>query len=313
VGALGPASAFAARPVKGARYADTDFAFSADLRVSQDGRSLSSRRSAVSNSSDWQCPGLDFHVGSPMRPVRISQSGRFELVRRRGRFALLLSGRFQTKNRLKISFRYRREPARKSHPCDDSGRVTLTPRRVYPIPFHNCRTHKAKTVLSSATGRVFWQSLWDDRDGWTTVAYACLFSANRRFKLGQDEDDDSDLGPFRLVGPYVAYHGAYCSMGCGFDLRVLDLRDGTILRKLPESSSTPLGAVTDLELKDNGSIAWISRPAPYSTETAPSVSAYDSLGLRQLDVGDIELHSLELDGSTLSWTKEGVLQSATLN
>jgi hypothetical protein len=27
-----------------------------------------------------------------------------------------------------------------------------------------------------------------------TVAFACLFSVNKRFKLGQGEDDDSDLG-----------------------------------------------------------------------------------------------------------------------
>lgn len=73
-----------------------------------------------------------------------------------------------------------------------------------------------------------------------------------------------------------------------------------------------IGRVTNLELSDNGSIAWIAYPAPYSSETTPTVSAYDSLGRRRLDSGNIALESLTLDGSTLSWVKDGAIQSAPL-
>jgi hypothetical protein len=66
-----------------------------------------------------------------------------------------------------------------------------------------------------------------------------------------------------------------------------------------------------LELKDNGSIGWINLAPPY-TVAPPSVSAYDSLGRRLLDSGNIALESLTLSGSTLSWVKDGVPQSATL-
>jgi hypothetical protein len=203
--------------------------------------------------------------------------------------------------------------AQESPPCDDSGRASLSPRRDAAPTFRSCRTHRAKTVLSAPTGRVFWEPRWDDSDGWTTVAFACLFSVNKRFKLGQDEDDDSDLGPFRLVGPYVAYHGAYCPMGCGFDLTVLDLRDGRRVREVPGASPGSIGRVKDLELHQNGSIAWISTAPPYSSERTPSVSSYDTFGRRRLDTSNIALDSLELSGSTLSWAMDGVAYSATLD
>jgi hypothetical protein len=72
------ASAPAARPVGGASYVDTDYAFWTALRVSKSGRWFNPRRSSVENLSTWQCPGLDFHLGTSRRPVRIRPGGRFE-------------------------------------------------------------------------------------------------------------------------------------------------------------------------------------------------------------------------------------------
>jgi hypothetical protein len=289
--------------------------FGVNLGVSKGGGWLSPRRSYVEiGGADWDCSGLTFHLGRGGHPVRIRPDGRFRYVRTRDRFELRVFGRFTTRNLATVSFRYLRQPRRPAHPCDDSGRFTVSPRRAYDIPFHDCLTHHAKTVLSAPTGRVFWQPLWDERDGWTTTAYACLFSVNKRFKLDQDQDDDSDLDLFRLVGPYVAYQQAACSMGCGFSLHVRDLRDGSELRTVPTPFHIEefIGRVTSLELKDNGSIGWINLPPPY-TIAPPSVSAYDSLGRRLLDSGNIALDSLTLSGSTLSWIKDGLARSATLD
>ena len=71
--------------------------------------------------------------------------------------------------------------------------------------------------------------------------------------------------------------------------------------------------MTDLELKDNASVAWIARAAPYASDRNPSPWAYDNAGKRRLDTGAIELTSLELSGSTLTWVKEGLPRSATLD
>ena len=51
----------------------------------------------------------------------------------------------------------------------------------------------------------------------------------------------------------------------------------------------------------------------YITQTV-EVAAVDASGRRLLDSGsDVDPESLALDGSTLSWLKAGVTQSATLN
>jgi hypothetical protein len=306
--ALAPAPAMAARPEPGARYADTDYAFWVDLRVSQNGRFLVPR-SRAENLSSWTCPGLDFRFG---RRVRIRPDGRFEYRRRRGRFLLTVSGRFRTRELARITMRYRRAPVRRGRDCDDSGRVSLAPRRVAPLRVSDCRTHAARTLLLTPAGRVFWHDTWLGRDGWGVVAYGCLFSLNRPFALGQDNDDDNDLDRFRLVEPFVAYEHSECPMGCVFSLHVQDLRDGRV-RHLPREPGDAFGQVTDIVLRENGSVAWIARPSQYFGLREPAVRADDGQASRLLDTGNIELDSLELNGSTLTWTRDAAPQSATLD
>ena len=69
------------------------------------------------------------------------------------------------------------------------------------------------------------------------------------------------------------------------------------------------GSVTDLELKPNGSFAWIAELGKSVT-----VSADDSAGTRRLDRGrGIARRSLALSGSALTWRKDGVTHSAVLD
>ena len=168
------------------------------------------------------------------------------------------------------------------------------------------------TVLRTSAGRVFWQRQWGNpiADGWMTVAYACLFSVNQRFRLHPDEAD-SDLDHFRLVGPYLAYAWHPCAEGCiREDLEVRDLRSGGLVRTGPTSLGGHDGGIADLELKENASAAVIAYS--YPPDRAREVWAYDTLGARQLDRGNISPQSLVLAGSTLSWVKNGVVRSATL-
>jgi hypothetical protein len=318
---VSPDWASAARPVKGALYAEgtSGAPQGAYLRVSKSGRSLSPRRSMldVSYVTARPCGGGSsiIRLGSRRRPVRITRSGRFRFVLRRGHYVFRLRGHFTTKNTVKLRFRFRREPRRaRPRACDDTGPLSLVAKRVRRIPFRDCRTHRATTVLSAPTGRVFWQQEWG-QEGWMTFAYACLYSANQRFKLHQDQDDDSDLANFRLVGPYLAYSWHPCGgVGCISDVvEVRDLRDGSMLRRVGGyGSGGHSGSVSDLELKQNGSVAVIGIIYPYSEPPAYEVWAYDTLGWRRLDRGNISQESLGLDGSTLTWVKDGVVRSATL-
>jgi hypothetical protein len=310
--AAAPARAPAAAPAKAALYADTDLSYWAYLRVSRSGRSLSPRGSRIES---HDCSFPDVHLGSRERRVRISRSGRFRFARRRGRLVFRISGRFTTNRRARVTFRILREPpGARSRGCEDSGRVRLTPARVGPTPFRDCRDHRATNVLSTPTGRVFWEDEWDHREGWIVVAHACLFSVNERFELGQDDDDDSDLFEFRLAGPYVAY-GRVEAAGGAATVYVRDLRDGRKLRggldpNRPTYPGELFTGISDLELKENGSVAVIGSPL---SGGGFEVWGYDSLGVRLLDSGNVSKESLELAGSTLSWVKDGAPRSAELS
>jgi hypothetical protein len=315
---LVPLEAWAAQPVKGSRYAGVGSVGGwfgvADLRVENSGRSFDPRSSIVDNSPRGPCRGFDFRVGTRSRPVRISRSGRFRSVRKRRNFVIRISGRFVTKDRARISFRYRRSPRRRGGRCDDSGLRRIALRRADPVPFRDCHTHKAKTLLMASAGRVFQQREWAGRHGlWVRNTYACLFSVNRRFRLAGEHDH---IGPFRLAEPYVAFaQEDYFGIGGApiVDVQVHDLRDGRARSLPPRNSRSCFGTVTDLALKATGAAAWIADPPGYCLYRFPrSVWADDALGYRQLDGGDIEPRSLELNGSALSWLKDGVVQTAAL-
>jgi hypothetical protein len=177
--------------------------------VSKTRRSLNPSRSYVDTNyfHENDC-GIRLRIGTRNRPVRVRSDGSFRSVRRIGRFALRVRGRFVTPDVARVVYRYRREVRRKGHLCDDTGTTVLKPRRLHRIPFHDCSTHPARTVLLGVTGRIFHQLEWDPSGGpWRTVAYGCLFATNKRIHLGDDDpfDDYDKLSLFRLAGPYVAY------------------------------------------------------------------------------------------------------------
>jgi hypothetical protein len=296
-----------------ARYAGVarDNSSWADLRISSDRRSFKARRAIELVYAGCGRPERRkvFRLGSRRKPVRVSRSGRFRFVRRSGKFTLRVSGRFRTKDLLGMVFRYRRSPIRGSEPCDDSGRQRLILRRVRRGHSVGCAGVE-RTLLWTSHARVF-HRLRASGDPFvpdTPVAYGCLFSRARALLLDEDFDPDSDLRLFRLAGPYVAYAQDFCPMGCGWNVYVVDLRNGEKRQISLGSEGSSGGPATDLVLAPSSSVAWIVDASPNQ------VAAQDASGRRALDSGNtIALSSLELHGSTLTWVKGGVLRSASLH
>ena len=318
---VGVDSAAAASPFKRALYADAGDGVGEYgvlyLRVSSSGRWLNPRRSTVY----WEWGDVRsncrvrLRLGSWRRPVRVRHGGGFRFVRRRGAFVSRVRGRFVTKDRARVAFRYRREPARGGRPrtCDDIS-VRLVARRIVPLNFRNCSSHKARTLLLAPTGRIFRQPRWwaggrYELAGWKETAYACLYTVNTPVSLGVDDDSHSDveddLTLFRLVGPYVAFlRQENCGNFACYTVFVRDLRSGTTTKRVPA------GRAPDLELNSRGSVAWIDQGSPLDA-TDTSLWASDNLGKRQLDNGNIS-DQLTLTDSTLTWRKDGLEHSTVL-
>jgi len=81
-------------------------------------------------------------------------------------------------------------------------------------------------------------------------------------------------------------------------------------------SPSQAGKVVRVVLTGNGSVAWAGRGRiGLATKSAPvpQIVACDHDGQRILDSGDgLELTTLSLDGSTVSWLNSGIKHSATL-
>lgn len=310
-----PWPAAAARPVKGARYAglkpDPNFNATpglawAVLQVSRDGRRL--RRGSYIHFASG-CADRGVRLAPPRGPrVRVRRSGRFDAVRNDG-MKLRLRGRFKTNYTAGVLARLR---YRSHGRVCDSGRVRLTLHRAGEPPFGGCRSERATTLATGATGRIFLQRRLEGLD-YLPFAYGCLYATNRRISLGllENEPIGQKRKHFRLSGPYAASYFDDCSdeFACVSDISVLDLRDGKKVRTTRVGVPSQPHDVTDLELKDSGAVAWIETTGANTR----SVLAFDALGRRGLDADPlIDLTSLTLTGSTLTWLKAGTVQSAML-
>jgi len=248
----------------------------------------------------------------------VIRRGSFARVKRHGAIRYQLRGRFVT--RAYASLRYSASsPARASASarCQSGSRTGALYQQGEP-PFTGCRSQRAQTDVENDDGRAFEQLRFDsDNAEFVPFAYACLFSVNKRVRLGRNAES-TELTLPRVVAPYVAFAVADCpGASCYSTVVVRDLRNGRLINDL---AATMTGGapgdtqhVTDLELKPNGSVAWLVQLSGYATRTI-EVVAVDASGRRLLESGpDVEPESLVLDGSTLSWRTGGVTHSATLD
>jgi hypothetical protein len=197
-------------------------------------------------------------------------------------------------------------------------------------PFSGCRSQRAATVLWGDSGRLFEQYA-ALRPGvrFFTHLYACLFdSPSKRIDLGENYAPDDYRENFRLAGPFVAFFRHECAMCIPWDqgwIEVRDARDGGLVRKPDVAWGSRLA---DLEVKANGSVAWTldrvamgpdGYPIGYGSGQPPTVVArevwaVDVHGQRLLDSGpNLDLNSLALSGSMLTWVNDGATRTATLD
>jgi hypothetical protein len=261
----------------------------------------------------------------PRRAVRIESDGSFSFRGRRRALTLAtgkrrvfrfsVRGRFTSTDSARIVYSVR--PERANYGCPQGPRVLKLHRRTGEPPFIGCASQPGKTILSSSEARVFEQRrvfYW----GFVPFAYACLYSVDQRVALGPDGFDERGVGlrlrQFRLAGPYLAYGcGGNWMDRCRSGVRVVDLRDGSVRRPLMPDWVFDLNGwtvPTDVELKGNGSVAWIlAGPVGWPRE----VGALDTNGQRLLDSGArIDPASLTLDGTTVRWRKGDQMHSAAL-
>jgi hypothetical protein len=306
------------------------------LRVSRDGRRLAAAKLQLracrrgGELVDAEELRLSFR-GNP--DARIQRDGSFKVAHRHGRIRFRLAGRFITSQEARLF--YRASERRRLTVCrSGEGESPAALYRDGQPPFSGCRTQRARTLASTDAARIFEQvkahspSARSPFVSFFPHVYACLFdSPSKRFDLGQNWDD-SQLGAFRLAGPYVAFFQG----GCGAciwaqdSIDVHDLRDGSLVRRPDlEWGTRPM----DLALKANGSLAWTlerfrsledgSPTGPIPGDGPPVVVArevwvLDSQGQRLLDSGlDLDIQSLGLNDSILTWINGGTQRSATLD
>jgi hypothetical protein len=342
-----PAAALAARPVPGGRYLLMQTFQPANdgipvhmgvLQVAPNGRALTSEGVPYSPVSDdyfgsyfedqLHVCGLTsdpyFRFGAPEnRPVGIDRSGRFEARAtgdddRINLATITLRGRFVSRTRAVLSI------VAGTYRADRQSPVCAIPRqtvhfRLRPMPpFGSCARAHGKTVLSTATSRVY--KTWGvDEVGGDRYAYACRFGGHAIALGASAGDPDGTTQHFQLAGPYVSFV-SYINNESGLveHVGVVDLRGfgRTVRSAAPSTTTGDYGFAAKPLLSARGSSAWVAFDCGHRNRACGrpyEVWVADRAGTRRVDRGDhVNPKSLTLHGTTLSWRNGGETKTATL-
>jgi hypothetical protein len=186
-----------------------------------------------------------------------------------------------------------------------------------------CGPRDAKTVLKDEGGRVY-----SIRSGGMRTVYACLYGGTpRRLRLPRPEPGS---GPFiresvydvDLNASWVAYSWEFEGFDSGkTGVSSLNLKTGRVGRvgwALRQSTRAAWTTITDLELKRNGSVAWIADGRGSGGGEGPvverEVGVSDRFGPMILENSlGVSPRSLRLSGSEVRWLASGFLHIATLH
>jgi hypothetical protein len=173
-----------------------------------------------------------------------------------------------------------------------------------------CSLKGSETIAASPVGRVYVRD--SPRE---SRVFGCLYERDKPFVIAK-LDDRSILGPVRMAGRFVAF-GISSDGRTARTVRV-DLRSGK--RRTPGpviGGFRDTAKITDLELKPNGSFAWLFTLTPCPEPCFPpeqGIWKYDNAGFARIDEARaIDHSSLAVSGSILYWTKGGQPYSASLN
>jgi hypothetical protein len=152
--------------------------------------------------------------------------------------------------------------------------------------------------------------------------YACRYRTGRVFRLSTEFLDSVTSGGVELIrvaGLYVAWAHPYSDEFENYaDVRVMDLRTG---KKLAPPTSQTLGNsfyATDTALTPRGSFAWIVQVWDDSNGQSPELTQVYTLidgTVTKVDSAPgkgIEAASLQLEGTTPSWTDRGQTRQTML-
>jgi hypothetical protein len=175
-----------------------------------------------------------------------------------------------------------------------------------------CFPKGSQTVAASDRARVYEWSQPDDRD----VVQVCVFRTGRRIELGYSSTAARDsfyLQRVRFAKWQLAYVWRGCLVYCNNGVARVNLRTG----QRRGFASGEYISVPDLELKSNGSLAWIQQEFDSSAGQPLRnirVLKHDAGGTTELDAGmGIASESLALSDSWLYWTRAGEPRFAMLD
>ncbi len=180
-----------------------------------------------------------------------------------------------------------------------------------------CAKKESKTVTASERARIYTQK-GTGKDRGERIHVGCWFSSERRTRLFTGEPGVEDASQFRVAGRFVAFATVSADPtgdGDSASIEVYDLKAGKLTARHVVPQDTNDVGVTDIELKSNGSFAWIENAASSNPVAAKvRVKIRDRAGLRVLDEGvGIATRSLASSGSTLYWTHDGAPRSTNLD
>jgi hypothetical protein len=178
-----------------------------------------------------------------------------------------------------------------------------------------CGSGEGTTLVAGRRARIFSLPSPSPTFPHARVVFGCLVSTGHTVRLG------NWYGPLTLKVPWAAglvtFHHGRDSRSHEVIARNLSSGERRSCRAGAGHSPRTAGDVISVALKRNGSLAWAGHAQfgvePLDQPTTPEIVACDSQGERLLESGaSIELRSLAVRGSTLTWTNAGVVHSALL-